>query len=328
MNLRRSISTILLAALWLLAAVSAIARAATAAQNWDFVTGLASFLFIAALIWQLARSAPAFVQPSEPSGAGRARPGFWTRLLLIWLGLALVFFLGLMAGTGFVFLLTCGLAGLGVTLAWRRDLTKNVVWGGLALGMICAAGIAWLGNGDLGWAAANLLALPPAFTGGVLLLQYSRLGQVSTLQGQPWLGLRSFALGCLLALPAALLNNLGELHSQDAWLVHNWQVAYAIVPALAEEAWARLLLVPLCYALLRAAAPQRPRLALWMALLASVFAHGYAHTGIDPFGILIGSLLYSLPAGLLLVRRDFESAVGYHFLVDFARYLAALATGA
>jgi len=40
-------------------------------------------------------------------------------------------------------------------------------------------------------------------------------------------------------------------------------------------------------------------------------------------GIIIGSLLYSIPEVLLMIKKDFEHAVGYHFMVDFVRYSAA-----
>jgi F0F1-type ATP synthase assembly protein I len=64
-----------------------------------------------------------------------------------------------------------------------------------------------------------------------------------------------------------------------------------------------------------------------VAVLIGALVHGFAHTGIDPFGLIIGSLLYGLPTALLFIKKDFEHAVGYHFLIDFVRFMAALLNG-
>jgi hypothetical protein len=116
---------------------------------------------------------------------------------------------------------------------------------------------------------------------------------------------------------------LGNLQSQDTFIVHLWQPLYAIVPAIAEETWARLFLVTFCYAILHSTSNGRPKGAIVVAILISVLAHGFSHTGIDPIGIIFGSLLYSLPVALLVIKKDFEHAVGYHFMVDLVRYVTA-----
>jgi hypothetical protein len=114
------------------------------------------------------------------------------------------------------------------------------------------------------------------------------------------------------------------MHLGDTWVVDWWQPAYAIVPAVAEETWVRLLLTTLIYALLRPAAAGHPRRAVLIAVLAGCFAHSIAHTGFDPLGLLIGGLLYGIPSALLYIKFDFESVMGYHFLMDFIRFGAAL----
>jgi membrane protease YdiL (CAAX protease family) len=113
------------------------------------------------------------------------------------------------------------------------------------------------------------------------------------------------------------------MQAADTWLTHWWQPLYALVPAVGEEVWARLFLTTLCYALLRPTTNNNPRRALVAAIVIGALAHSFAHTGIDPIGLLIGGLLYGVPTGLLYIKRDLEHAVGYHFLIDFVRYLAA-----
>jgi hypothetical protein len=85
-----------------------------------------------------------------------------------------------------------------------------------------------------------------------------------------------------------------------------------------------LFLTTLCYAVLRPVSNQYPRRALAVSVLIGALMHGFAHTGIDPIGLIIGSLLYGLPAALLFIKKDFEHVAGYHFLIDFLRFGAAL----
>jgi hypothetical protein len=239
------------------------------------------------------------------------------------LGLFLTLFLGLMIGTGFSMMLVCGLLGLGVTLAWRKMPTWKIAGMGLAAGLIPAMGIAFLWNGDLSWAVSNLILVPPAFTGGALLLGRMRLGHVRMLERAPALGLKGFVIGCVLAVPATILNQLGHVYSQDTYITHWWQPLYGFVPAIAEETWARLFLVSFCYPVLRPVTNDRPQRAAVVAILTSALAWGFGHSGIDPTGIVVGSLLYALPVALLFIKRDFEDAVGYHVMVDLVRYVAA-----
>jgi hypothetical protein len=321
--MKSGMAYLLLGGLWIASIFGGIGRSIQPSKALDFLAGISSFAFIAALIWFLARKKPVAVDLPDLTIFTGERPGFWLRVLLLFLGLGAIFFAGLMIGTGFSPLLACGVLGLGITLAWRDTLSTKTLWGGMAAGLIAALGILFLGNQDLSWAIANLLTIPPAFTGGVLLLQRTKLGGVHLLDGKPWQSAVGFLAACALAAPAAVLNLLGNLHSQDAWIRHWWQPVYAIVPGIAEETWARLFLVTFCYAILRPVSNQRTQRAIAIAIVISVLAHGFAHTGIDPFGMIIGSLLYTLPVALLFIKYGFEQAVGYHFMVDFVRYIAA-----
>jgi hypothetical protein len=319
--------TLLLAFLWLVVAVCAVLAWFLRLTILSVVVGLVSFIFIIALIWELARTRPRAVDFPDLTGVGKSRFGFGVRIVLI-LGVALItFVIGLMIGTGAAPIMVTGLIGLGLTLAWRHDLDRRMVTSGVAIGLLAGLGIAVLGNGDLTWAIFNDLCLPPSFIGGMLLLRRTGLGRSCWMDSGFTPGLRSFVWGCVLALPAALLNLLGNLQGSDIWVRHIWQPIYAIVPAFAEETWARLFLVTLCYAVLRPVCGTHPRRAVIAAILAGILVHGFAHTGIDPIGLIIGSLLYGLPAALLFIKKDIEHAVGYHFLIDFIRFLTAFLNG-
>jgi Type II CAAX prenyl endopeptidase Rce1-like len=320
---KSGLSAIVLSGLWLVAVAGAVGRFLFAWSWWSFLIGLSSLAFIVGLILTLVRARPASKELPSVDVLTARRPGFWGRTLLLLLGLFLTFFLGLMINIGLSLMLVCGLLGLGVTIAWRTALTWRIAGVGLAAGLISGLGTAFLGNGDLPWAVANLVLVPPAFTGGALLVGRTQLGHVRLLEGQPALALKGFLFACVLALPASLLNLLGNLQSQDTWVSHGWQSLYAIVPAIVEETWARLFLLTFCYTVLRPATDLRPRRAVVVAVLISVLAWGSAHSGIDPLGLIVGSLLYGLPVALLMIKKDFEHAVGYHFLIDLVRFLAA-----
>ena len=317
------LSITVLAALWVLAVVGAVGRFFYEWQGWNVLVGISCFAFAVGLIWVLGQTKPAINELPVPDAFTAKRPGFWVRTLLLFLGLGGTFFLGMMIGPGLSMMLVCGLIGSGVTLAWRKSLTWKIAGTGLAIGLISALGTVFLGTGDLSWAAAYLIMIPPAFTGGALLLQRTQLGHVRLLEGKPAMVLKGFLIGCVLALPASFMNLLGNLQSQDTYIVHWWQPFYAIVPGIAEETWARLFLVSFCYAVLRPTTNPHPRRAIVLAILISILAFSTAHGGFNPFVIIIDGLLFSTPYALLLIKKDYEHAVGYHFMVDFIRFIAA-----
>lgn len=318
---QRRLATVLLSVVWVLAVTGAAGGIFFEGPGWDVLVGLTSFVFILGLTWALSRAKPAVMDLPEVEISAVKRTGFWVRTLLLFLGLGLAFFLGMIISFGFSMMLVCGLSGLGVTLAWRRMMTWKIAGTGLAAGAISALSKVFLGDGDLSFAIALLVTIPPAFTAGALLLRWTQLGHVRVLEGKPGLGVKGFLVGCVLALPPALLNVLGNIQSQDTWLSHWWQAFHAIQPAIAEETWARLFLVSFCYAVLRPVTNHKPRRAIVVATLISVLGWGFAHEGgINPIGLFIGALLYGLPEVLLLIKKDFEHAVGYHFLIDFVRY--------
>jgi hypothetical protein len=313
--------------LWLAAVISGAAGWLFHLTALSITAGVASFGFIVMLSVALVRSRPALAEiPGSPDGI-KPRLGFALRSGLILLAVLFTFALGMVIGTGAGVLLVCALTGLGLVIAWRRELSGRLLLAAAAVGLFSGLGTFFLGNGDLTWALLTGISLVPVFSAGILLLRRSGLARSLWMDGRVVSGWRSFLWGCLLALPAAILNLLGNMQGSDSWIRHAWQPLYALVPAVAEEIWARLFLVTLCYTLLRPVSGRRPGRALAVAILAGALVHGFAHTVIDPLGLVIGSLLYGLPAGLLFVKKDFEQAVGYHFLIDFLRFGAAFLAG-
>lgn len=319
--------SLLLAALWVASVVSMSLAWFLRMTVFSGVGGLVSFVFIVALIWILARARPAANELPDLAITGKPRLGFGWRLMLILAAVLATFIIGMMIGTSVSLLLVIGLLGLGSTLAWRSELDRRLLLNAVSVGLIVGLGIVLLGDGDLGWAIFNGICVIPAFISGMLLIRKTGLAHSKWMDGKFAFGLQSFLWGCVLALPAALLNLLGNLQAGDTWARHVWQSLYAFVPALAEETWARLFMTTLIYAVLRPVSGSHPWRAVVSAILIGALVHGFAHSGINPLGIVFGSLLYGLPTALLFIKKDFEHAVGYHFLVDFVRFLAAFLQG-
>ena len=84
---------------------------------------------------------------------------------------------------------------------------------------------------------------------------------------------------------------------------------------IAEETWFRLLLVGLCYFFLRPALRRYPALAVMVAVLVSGTMFGLAH-GRTLERFLTTGLLYGVPMAAIFSRRDWEHAVGAHYMIN------------
>jgi hypothetical protein len=199
---------------------------------------------------------------------------------------------------------------------------------GLAVGLLAGAAqaVQIVSSGDLFdvfWATFQAVAVPPLFIGGGLLAEHTGLGRSRLLNGEYGGALVSFLTGCVLYLPLALVNTVDGAHAGYTWMNALWKpLAFSWLPALAEEAWARLFLVTLCYALLRPVSNEHPRRAVVAAVLLSATAHGLVH-GPSLSALLETGLIYLLPMAVLFVKRDWEHAVGAHYVVNLVPFLAA-----
>jgi hypothetical protein len=134
--------------------------------------------------------------------------------------------------------------------------------------------------------------------------------------------LGSFLWGCLLFVPLGLINAAsGSPGTGITWVTHPWMpFSLPWFSGIAEEVWFRLFLVSLCYLLLRPAFSKRPALAVVSAVLFSAIIFGLGHDRtLDKF--LTTGLLYGLPMAVVFVRRDWEHAVGAHYMVNMIPWL-------
>jgi hypothetical protein len=261
--------------------------------------------------------------------AGPWRLSAWLPARVLGVLVLVVFAAGLavfVLGNGWWLLGFSVVPALGVLVARRRQLTPRAWTAGIAAAAALALLEGVFRESLVGGLVLGAVIAPQAMA-GVLLLEASRLARVWSLEGRPVCALRAFGFGCLLALPPALMNASGmtaELASAaEASFRSGWMAFYALQPALLEEFWARLFLLPLLYVAFRPAPSSAAGRALFFAVLVSVAVHGLAHApqSITSFdGALFAALVYGAPLALLFLRRGLESAVGYHFFIDFVRF--------
>lgn len=196
-----------------------------------------------------------------------------------------------------------GVAGLGS--AWVS--IPLTIWASLQFGLVFLGLLA-------GWGILNHTGLVKAGIGTNILITEGFKPAVN-----------SFFQGLLIAMPWALgmiaLGSANEEHWVSSW----WQPLVAIQPGIAEEAWGRVLLVPLLFLLFRRFA--KDKTALTSAVVVAAYWFAYLHTSGGVGGIfsalMIGTL-FSLPVTYLWLRRGLETAIGFHFWLDFIKFAAAL----
>jgi len=217
-------------------------------------------------------------------------------------------------------------AAVAVLVARRAELSPRVWTAGLASAVaLLAVETIFQGNVIGGLVLGAVIA--PQVMAGIVLLASSRLARVWSYDGRLRSAGRAFALGCLFAVPPTLMNVSGMTAEMagaaEASFESVWQAFFALQPALLEEAWARLFLLPLLYVAFRSAPCATTGRALSFALLVSVAAHGLAHAPQSIATVtnaLFSALVYGVPLALLFLRRGLESAIGYHFFIDFVRF--------
>jgi hypothetical protein len=207
-------------------------------------------------------------------------------------------------------------------------LTSRTILLGLALGVV--SGLSQYQNDPSPW--WNIwqgLGTWACFLGGMLLFQGQPSPRVAAFAGNPAEVVRSLLAGIVLATPLAILNNLyfyatsGTIAFQNP-VVSAWA---ALSPGIHEEVIFRFFVLALCLALLRNATARRA--ATVVAVLLAVVPHSLNHLPDllleNPAGGLFlltaTSLLFGLPMALLQLRRNLETAIAFHWFIDFVRFL-------
>jgi hypothetical protein len=273
--------------------------------------------YVLTLFWYLIRTGPSVKQLPElrPLLLPQSRLG---KLIPV-IGLALLF-LAELIGLGILMPLLM-LATIWILIVWRREIGLPAVLMSLALVAIAfLTGLPFYQNQYIG--RANFILLLgfaiPMFVAGGLLAEHTRLLGSQLYTGRYKEALVSFLWGCLLFVPLGLFNAAAGSPGPGMTWVNRWwmPLSQPLFSGIVEEVWFRLFLVSLCYLLLRPAFSKRPVIGLVCAVLFSAITFGLGHGGTLLENLFITGLLYGLPMAVIFARRDWEHAVGAHYMIN------------
>ena len=281
--------------------------------------------YVATLLWYLSRSGPSIRQLPKLRQFvfPRWRYGPWIPVL----GIALLLALTAISDDGVdILMLLMIVATVWALLVWRREIKLRSVIQGFALALIAyLGGLPFLNNGFVGEITfyGLLILVAPMYIAGGLLFNRTGLGGIQLWAKRYRHVLRSFLLGCLLFVPLGLFNAAGGSPGSNITWVSEWWMPFSLpwFSAITEETWFRLFLIGLCYFLLRPAFPIRPALPILAAVLFSAITFGLGHGGTFLERFLVTGLLYGLPMAVVFARRDWEHAVGAHYMINMIPWL-------
>ena len=233
--------------------------------------------------------------------------------------LALVFALHFFFDPGILLLMSI-VAIVWIILAWWRNIGVRLVITGFLLAAIAfAGGYLYFKHGLISSNAFLLLSIlsPVMIIAGGLLINKTGLNNSALITSSYGKALKSFLWGCLLFVPLGLTNAAsGSPGGNLNWLSSWWMpFSLPLYSGIVEEVWYRLLLVSLCYFMLRPAFRRYPQIAMMGAVLFSAVTFGLGH-GISLHNFLTTGLLYGLPMAVIFARRDWAHAVGTHYMVN------------
>lgn len=208
---------------------------------------------------------------------------------------------------------------------------RSVTWRVVLLGLVLSALSAfshWQHDQSLSWSLQEGLGVWVCFLAGAALFRDQKESVPALQPPLASLG-KSVFFGMLVALPLAVINNLyfymneGRIQFQSLFT----SAFAALSPAIHEEIIFRFFVLAFCLHLLKSSTARR-----WVMVLAvciSVIPHSLNHLPdlfldnpvMGLFMLTVTSLLFGLPMALLQIKRNLESAIAFHWFIDFARFL-------
>lgn len=141
--------------------------------------------------------------------------------------------------------------------------------------------------------------------------------------------IRYFGLGAVISIPLAVLNVLYFSLSRQINMRNMLSSAvFALKPAIAEEVVFRFFLLSYVYYLFRGKAETRLKNVLIYILL--IIPHELLHypdlfvesPGWAVVMSIVGSIVFGLSMALLMKKKNLQMAIGMHWFIDFARFVA------
>jgi len=292
------------------------------------VTGITlGIAYTLALVWYLLQSASRPVDLLNNETLGKTSSNSVLKFVCIAISILIFLLLTtIVFRDGWLMLLISVPLSIFIIMIRRKRISKKYIMASLGV-LVILAFVEQLLGAEMSSGLIMPIAAAIMFLAGVLLLEDKSLGQVLVLDGNFLSAGKSFLVGCVLAVPASLINIISMQLSPpsefdllfDRW----WEPLYAFQPGIVEEIWARLLLIPLLYTLFRLIKNIKPFFALIFAIVIAAFIHAAAHypgSVTNPMEVIYITLVYGIPLGVIFVKRGLEQAIAYHFFIDLIRF--------
>lgn len=325
----RSPHTVALAVAWLLCSGGSLVMlfiGTRATGEFETLRYILHAIYSATLIGYLVRTGPCFANLPviETPRILRWRGGVWLPVGIV----ALAFLMALLHEDGSDIVLLLLILGTAGTLAfhWRRIRLHWAVQGALVAIAAYFVGQLPAAHGMIGQNTVALLAglAAPMYLAGAILQQQTGLGGLPLAEWNLKSAATGWMWGLVLFLPMGMVNAAsGSPGGELGWVSEWWMPLFLPwFSGLAEEVWFRLIMVGLVYMLLRPALAGRPRLAAAFAVTFSAVVFGLGH-GYNMERLIVTGLLYGLPLAVVFTKRNWEHAVGGHYMINAIPWLLA-----
>ncbi|MBK8931010.1 MAG: CPBP family intramembrane metalloprotease [Chloroflexi bacterium] len=221
------------------------------------------------------------------------------------------------------------LAGVAfIVLLQRRRIAANSFILAFTLAFLSGGSI-YLRNGGIMDAVQEGCVVVVPFVAGASLFQQTRGPIVWAFQGGRANVTHSLFWGAASAVPLAIINNLFfYLNTGSVAFKSGWYAALlALSPGISEEIIFRYFVIALCATSLQATSKERS--GYWAILILAVVPHSLnhlpdlflTHPAMAIFILVTTCLLFGLPMAVWQLKRNLETAVAFHWFIDFARFL-------
>lgn len=322
-----NLPTQMLFSLWVMSSLFMILGLMRDIAPVKIIGAILGIAYTLVMVWWLIQSKPKINDFLPHESPVKFLPN--SRMMLVFIIILTLIFMALtsiLLKDGWLMLLMSMPLSLLIIILWRKHINKRFILVSLGV-LIVLAFVEQILGADMSSGLILPLGAALMFLAGVILLDDSKLSQIHFLKGEYLSSGKSFLLGCLLAVPASLINiisiQLSAPSEFDRLFDRWWEPLYAFQPGILEEIWARLLLTTLIYTFLRPIKRLHSSNSVIWAIIIAAFIHAMAHypgSVTNPLEVIFITVIYGIPLGFLFVKRDLEHAIAYHFFIDLIRF--------
>lgn len=242
-------------------------------------------------------------------------------LLIVAIVTGLLLYIGFKSSVILIMAICTFLLSIWIVIKYQKKITKQLIVTGLILGVLsCLLVYKYIPS-----LIAIFVTIPFFFIAGSLLNERFPVTLINLNKHQFSNGIKSFFIGCFFGLPMAM-SNLSDVLSTSSykWINQVWQLVLPLSAVTLEETWVRLFVISFIYALISSKTNKR-YISISSAILISSILFGFTHSShVDTYNCFNITIIYGFPLGILLYKRDFETVLGYHFIIDFVAAIAAV----